>query len=74
MRRFLRAFLLVSSLYLLGCRDKMEVDCLYFNGTVYLLDSAFSQAQALAVTEGRVVDAGDLRTMLIRYRFKDSVD
>jgi predicted amidohydrolase YtcJ len=74
MRRFLRAFLLVSCLYLLGCRDKMEVDCLYFNGTVYLLDSAFSQAQALAVTEGRVVDAGDLRTMLIRYRFKDSVD
>lgn len=74
MRRILRAFLLVAALYLGGCRDKMEVDCLYFNGTVYLLDSAFSRTQALAVTEGRVVDAGDLRTLLIRYHFKDSVD
>jgi predicted amidohydrolase YtcJ len=74
MGRIIRTFLLVSTLYLLGCRDKMEVDCLYFNGTVYLLDSAFSQTQALAVTEGRIVDAGDLRTLLIRYRFKDSVD
>ena len=74
MGRIIRMFLLVSTLCLLGCRDKMEVDCLYFNGTVYLLDSAFSQTQALAVTEGRIVDAGDLRTLLIRYRFKDSVD
>jgi hypothetical protein len=74
MGRIIRTFLLVSTLCLLGCRDKMEVDCLYFNGTVYLLDSAFSQTQALAVTEGRIVDAGDLRTLLIRYRFKDSVD
>ena len=74
MGSIIRTFLLVSTLCLLGCRDKMEVDCLYFNGTVYLLDSAFSQTQALAVTEGRIVDAGDLRTLLIRYRFKDSVD
>jgi len=74
MKRLLGASLLLVCFYLTACRDKMEVDCLYFNGTVYLLDSAFSRTQALAVTEGRVVDAGDLRTLLIRYRFKDSVD
>lgn len=74
MKRLLGASLLFACFYLTGCRDKIEVDCLYFNGTVYLLDSAFSKTQALAVTEGRIVDAGDLRTLLIRYRFKDSVD
>ncbi len=44
---------------LLGCNTKQKVDMLFFNGTVYTIDSTFSKANCVATKDGKIVFTGD---------------
>ncbi len=47
------------SIYLTGCNStKREADSIYYNGTVYTVDSAFSIHTALAIKDGKVIATG----------------
>jgi predicted amidohydrolase YtcJ len=60
---------------LAGCQAKREaVDLLVTNATVYTVDSAFSQAQAFAVRDGKFVAVGRTAELQSRYQAAQEVD
>ena len=51
-----------------------EADLLVFNGNIYLVDEAFSQAEAFAVNDGRIIAIGTYDQLLDQYRYKRQYD
>ncbi len=45
--------------FLFGCNTKQKVDTLFFNGTVYTVDSAFGKVNCIATKDGKIVFTGD---------------
>src|SRR4051812_6550189 len=53
-------FILTSSH---SCKEKTRVDLLVYNATIYTVDSSFSQAEAMAISNGKIVAIGKLADM-----------
>lgn len=51
-----------------------EADLLVFNANIYLVDEAFSQAEAFAVNDGRIIAIGTNDQLLDQYRYKRQYD
>lgn len=59
----------------LGCQSpKEQADALLFHGTFYTVDSSFSVVSAVALTDGKIVDLGDVETLKARYDFDTLID
>lgn len=61
---FTLAFL---ALVFTGCNPRQKVDLLVHNARIYTVDSAFSQATAFAVKDGRFVSVGQSENLLEAY-------
>lgn len=61
---------------LAGCQSaiRQPADLLVYNATVYTVDSAFSQAQAFAVKDGRFVAVGTAAALRDQYKAAREVD
>ena len=72
----LRFSLLLPLLAFFGCNttSRQPADVLVYNATVYTVDSAFSQAQAFAVKDGRFVAVGTADELRGRFQAKQEVD
>jgi len=76
----MRAILLGFTIFtlLLSCdqkpTDKMEVDCIFYNGTVYTVNTDFSKAEAFAVKDGKFVAVGLTDSIQAKYNAKETVD
>ncbi len=68
-------FALISVLALLSsCVKKTEVDSVFYNGTVYTVDSGFNVAEAFAVKDGKIIEAGLSANILDKYAGKQQSD
>lgn len=57
-----------------SCRHKTDADLILHHATFYIVDTAFSKADAMVVTDGRVVETGNYQELLKRYKAKDEID
>ena len=70
-----KLFLLVVIVFsLLSCSTKVKVDLLVYNATIYIVDSSFSIAEAMAVNDGKIVETGKIADLQNKYDAKEKVD
>ena len=70
-----KLFLLVAIVFsLLSCSTKVKVDLLVYNATVYIVDSSFSIAEAMAVNDGKIVETGKTSDLQNKYDAKEKLD
>jgi predicted amidohydrolase YtcJ len=72
MPKSLFVFLLV--IMFASCNNDAKVDAIFVNGTVYTVDSAFSNAEAVAVREGKIVAVGTAAELQKKYSAKETID
>ena len=74
LRRFLRKYF-INVLFLsiiLSCSSKpaVIVDLIVSADKIYLLDSAFQTAEAIAISNGKIVGVGDLKSLKSKFKAK----
>lgn len=57
-------FALLFSVILSACQNKHKADMVFYNGKVYLVDSAFTTVSAFAVANGKILATGSDEEML----------
>lgn len=62
-----RGLIFLISIFSLACRNKIEVDYIIYNATIYTVDSAFSKQEAMAVKNGKVVATGSTKRIFKLY-------
>ncbi|HKR03543.1 MAG TPA: amidohydrolase family protein [Bacteroidia bacterium] len=63
----------VIFLFFFSCKSKKIAGAVYFNGIVYTADSSFTIAEAFAVNNGKIIDAGTNEKMQA-YDAKEKID
>lgn len=69
-----RFIFFISTLIVLSACSKIPVDFIVHHGNVYTVNAAFSKVEAIAVTDGRIVDCGTSKKILRKYRAKEMMD
>ena len=67
------AFLLIL-FAMVSCSQKENADLLVVNTTIYTADNNFSKAEALAVSDGKVIAVGTNEEILARFESQNKVD
>lgn len=63
----------LSMVFLVGCSNnntpinKVEVDLLVLNSTIYTCDNSFNIVQAMAIKDGKIVDTGTTEAIALKY-------
>ena len=57
-----------------SCANKTQVDQILHNGTIYIVDDAFSTAEAMAVKNGKILATGEANLILGKYAALDIID
>ena len=70
--RLLSCFL--PAMVFIACHQPQTTDLLLIHGKIYTVDSAFTQAQALAVKDGKIVAVGSDADIQRDYTAKETVD
>ena len=69
------AFVFILFLLLMNsCTNKIKVDLLVTNATIYTLDETFAKAESFAVLDGKIVDTGSSEDIQNKYSGKKIVD
>jgi predicted amidohydrolase YtcJ len=70
-----KAVLIILVLTLIiSCKQKEKIDLLVYNATIYTVDSSFSIAEAIAITDGKIVETGKTADLQSKYEAKESID
>lgn len=64
----------VILLFLLSCRQKDPCDHVFYNAKIYTLGKDSLVADAMAVSNGRIVAVGNKEELLAKYQAKDRTD
>lgn len=67
-------FLICIVFAILSCNSQQKADLLVFNATIYTVDSAFSVAQAMVITNGKIVATGANEEINKNYEAKEKID
>ncbi len=71
----MRKLLLLFAISLLfACSTKKQADLLIFNARIYTVDSSFTQAEAMAVKDGKIVGIGTTDALQQEFEAKEKVD
>ena len=65
-------FILIISLF--ACQKQEKADLLVINGTIYTVDEAFSQAEAFAVKDGKILAVGSTADIQNNYVAQETLD
>ncbi len=57
-----------------NCKSANEVDTIVHNGVVYTVNEQFATAQALAVSDGKIVAVGMNDEIISKYKAKETID
>lgn len=68
------SLLVLLSLALFGCSQKEKVDLLVFNANIYMVDSDFSQVEAMAIRDGKIIEMGSNDSIIGKYQTAQSID
>lgn len=72
MKKVFLVFFIVGSV--MSCKQKEKIDLLVYNATIYTVDSSFSLAEAIAITNGKIVETGKTVDLQSKYEAKESID
>lgn len=67
-------YCLLCCLLLASCSQKQKADLLVYNATIYMVDSAFSTAEAMVIKEGRIAETGTKAFLENKYEVKEMLD
>jgi len=67
-------FIFAMMIFLFSCSGKQKADMILHNGVVYTVDSAFTLAEAFAVTDGKIVAVGSNEEILSAYKSDSVID
>lgn len=73
MIRFI-CLIITLSCVLGACKSKIEVDYIIFNATIYTVDAVFSQKDAMAVKNGKIVATGSSKEIFENYEALEKTD
>lgn len=62
------------TMFIMSCKMQQPVDMLLLNGKIYVVDSVFSMAEAVAVKDGKIVEVGTTKQLMQKYKAKESID
>ncbi len=63
------------SLLIISCsQTKQEVDLIIDHATVYIVDSSFSKAEAIAIKDGKIIETGTNDLITNKYTAKETVN
>jgi len=57
-----------------SCNSKTKVDQLFYNGKIYTVDSSFTIAEAMVVTDGKIIAVGSNDELTSLYEPEKSID
>lgn len=69
-----KIFFYLSISFLWACSGKKTADTLIYNACIYTVDSTFSQAEAMAIRDGKIVAIGTNATIQKEYAAKEEVN
>src|SRR5215831_11350292 len=68
-------FLIIGTILSLNAfSQKTQADLLVYNATIYTVDSKFSTAQAMVVSNGKIIETGDTKSLQEKYNAKENLD
>lgn len=73
-RRFFSGWLLALMAVVSACNFKTTADLFVYNATIYTVDSAFSQAEAMVVKDGKILATGTRAELENTYDSKEQLD
>jgi predicted amidohydrolase YtcJ len=62
------------SIFLIACSQKKKIDLLVYNATIYIVDSSFSVAEAMAIKDGKIVEVGKTTELQSKYDAKEKLN
>jgi predicted amidohydrolase YtcJ len=62
------------SIIFLSCAEKQQADLLVYNATIYTVDSSFSKAEAMVITDGRIVATGTSKYLQKHFDVTEKLD
>ena len=73
MKQFL--LLISSGLLSLGLlAQKKNADLLIYNATIYTVDARFSTSSAMVISDGKIIETGNSKSLLAKYNAKEKLD
>jgi len=66
--------LLLAISILMACSSRKQIDLLVYNAQIYTVDSLFSQAEAMAIKDGKIVAIGTKADLNKEFEATDSLD
>lgn len=66
--------LLLSTLFIISCHTKEQVDLIVSNANIYTVDEDFSKATGIAIKDGKFVEVGDMDEINKKYTAQNSFD
>lgn len=60
--------------FLFSCSSKTKVDLFVYNAVIYTVDSSFSQVEAIAVNNGKIVEVGKTADLQNKYEPTERLD
>lgn len=61
-------------IFLFSCNSKKNADVILHNGIVYIVDSAFTMAEAFAIKDGKILATGSNEEILSTYKSDSVID
>ncbi len=77
MIKFKKSVILLYSFLLIiffACHKKKNVDKIFYNGSIYLVNNNFSMVNAMAIVNGKIKETGNKDDILDDYNAKEVVD
>jgi predicted amidohydrolase YtcJ len=63
-----------AMLTIIACNQKQQVDLIVYNANIYTIDSLFTQAKAMAISNGKIVAVGNADSLQNTYNTKEKLD
>ncbi|MEN9522081.1 MAG: hypothetical protein RL065_458, partial [Bacteroidota bacterium] len=67
-------FLGIIILIISSCQQKQKADLIVYNGTIYIIDSAFSHREAMVIKNGKIVFTGSTNDAFKQFETNDSLN
>lgn len=61
-------------LVIISCNSRKQADAIYYNGSIYTVDSAFSVVEAMVIKNGNILAVGKSSDVLSEYDAKSKID
>jgi predicted amidohydrolase YtcJ len=74
LKQIFKGLLPIVLLGFASCNNRTKSDAIFYNGTVYTVDSAFSNVSAFVVKDGKILATGSSEEMLEEYDAEEKID